>query len=389
MSRPLRIGFVIAALELAGSERQMLELAMRLPRERFDPAFLLLSRGGANAARAEAAGIPVHVIPPDIRRSQVPPPVAGARLARKALNYVRAVRAGRFDIIDAWLFHAYVLAALTRPLARVPVVVTGRRSLRPSEANGPSGRFLQRIVARRSDAIVANSPQVRDEIVLRERIDPRRVTVIRNGVVIPPLASAAERQARRAELALAPDSFVVGMVANLRPGKGHEVLIRAAAILARQRPQATFVLVGDGPLRARLDGLVHELEIADRVRFVGSVADPPRLLPAFDVFAHPSLAEGMPNAVLEAAAAARPIVATPAGGTREVVRDGQTGLLVPLDDPVTLATALDRLAAEPALRDALGLAARALVVRDFGMDRFVDAFGELYAELAERHGIAA
>jgi glycosyltransferase involved in cell wall biosynthesis len=387
MKRRLLVGFVIGALDAAGSERQMLALAERLPRDRFEPEFLLLSRPGVNAERAIAAGIPVHVIPPPIERATVSAPVVAWRTSRKVAQFIRHVRRRRYDVLDAWLFHAFVLTAGTRPLTRVPVFVAGRRSLDSSEPDGPVARALKRISFATAEAVVANSQQVLDAAggLPRQRGKSR---VIRNGVELPAPAGEAQKAAARDRLRIGTNDFAIGMIANLNPVKGHAVALEAMAEVARNRPSATLVLVGDGILRQSLTAQAGALGIADRVRFAGRIEDVPPLLPAFDAVVQASLGEGLPNSILEAAAAARPIVATAVGGTPEIVRDGETGLLIPAGDAGALATALERLIEDPGLGSRLGAAARERVATTFSMDRFVGEFGDLYLELAARAGIA-
>jgi glycosyltransferase involved in cell wall biosynthesis len=387
MSRRLRVGFVIGALDAAGSERQMLALAERLPRDVFEPEFLLLSRPGVNAERAIAGGVPVHVIPPPIERASVGAPFVAWRTSRKVAQFIRHVRRRRYDVLDAWLFHAFVLAAGTRPLTRVPVLVAGRRSLDSSEPDGPIARVLKRISFATADAVVANSQQVRDAAggLPRQR---DKVRVIRNGVELPDPAGPAVAAAARDRLDIPADAFAIGMIANLNPVKGHAIALEAMAEIARRRPSAILVLVGEGLLRSALTTRAAALGIADRVRFAGRIEDVPPLLPAFDAVVQASLGEGLPNSVLEAAAAARPIVATAVGGTPEIILDGKTGLLVPPADPGALAAAVDRLIGDPGLASRLGAAARERVAATFSMDRFVSEFGDLYLELAARAGVA-
>lgn len=386
MTRRLRVGYVIGALSASGSERQILALAERLPRDRFEPEFVLLSRADVNADRAAAAGIPIHVVPPPIRRASTRPPAALWRTWQKALNFVRLVRRRRYDVVDAWLFHAYVLAALTRPATRVPILVTGRRSLASAEPHDRRARWLKRLSLFMSDAVVANSPQVLADAAALGSGPTGRLRLIANGVEIPELRADAGR-AVRAELGLPLDAVIFGVVANLNPGKGHDTLLEAMAALADGRPSAMAVLIGDGELRPGLELRVAELGLHDRVRFIGAVRDVMQILPAVDVVVQASHSEGLPNALLEAGAAARPIIATPVGGTTEIVRDGATGLLVPVGDPRRLAAAMGRLLDEPDLRSLLGNAARAQVAASFGMDRLVTAYSDLYLELAARRGL--
>jgi glycosyltransferase involved in cell wall biosynthesis len=149
--------------------------------------------------------------------------------------------------------------------------------------------------------------------------------------------------------------------ARLHQQKGHAYLLTAAALV----PDATFVLAGDGPLRAELEQRARELGVAGRCLFLGERADVPDLLAAADLFLLPSLWEGLPLSVLEAMAAGRPVVATAIGGTDEAVTDGVTGLLVPPRDPAAIAAAIARLRDDPGLAERLAAAGRARVEREF------------------------
>jgi glycosyltransferase involved in cell wall biosynthesis len=381
MTRRLRVGYVIGALAAAGSERQMLALAERLPRDRFEPEFVLLARPGENAGRATAAGIAVHVVPP-VRMGESNSVAAGARAARKAANFVRLVRRRRYDIVDAWLFQAYLLAVATRRLTHVPIVVTGRRSLASAEPNGRPARLLKRLAAAGSDAVIANSPQVAAS-------QPRssRLRVIMNGVVLPPPVQPAGVAALRAELGIPRDALVVATVATLNPGKGHDLVLEAVATLVPRHETAYVVFIGDGELRPHLEARSRELGMADRLLITGLVLDAARLLPAIDVLVHASQSEGLPNAVLEAAAAGRAIVASDVGGTPEIVADGLSGLLVPPDDRASLVVAIERVLGDADLRARLGAAAREHATTRFAMDRFVAEYAELYLGLAARRGL--
>jgi glycosyltransferase involved in cell wall biosynthesis len=184
---------------------------------------------------------------------------------------------------------------------------------------------------------------------------------------------------------IGPRDFVIGCVANLKPRKGIEDLIRAFAAVP-PNPASRLVLVGEGPLRDALVGLAAELGVAERVHFHGSDPDPTRLLAGMDLFVHPSETEGLPNAVLEAAAAGLAIVATDAGGTREIVRSGETGILVSVGGIEEMTEAITLLRCEADQRARLGAAAREHVRAAYGMERFVDETAALYRRLAARDG---
>jgi glycosyltransferase involved in cell wall biosynthesis len=374
--RRLRVAFVVASLDIGGSEHQMLRLAELLPRDRYVVDFILLSRRGALADRAERAGSKVHVIGWGGGHSPI-------RSLPDFWRLVRTLRRGRYDIVDAWLFHAYAILAVARPLCRVPILISGRRSL--SEWKRGFG-FVERVldvVARRNvDMIVANSFAVRDDVAAFEHLDRNRIRVIHNGVDDRGSMDPAARSALRSSWGIGPNELLVGCVANYKTGKGQETLIRAFGQALPSHPELRLILVGEGPLRAILERLVRDLDLGAAVRLHGAVPEATDIIGAFDIAAQASWAEGLPNAVLEAAAAGLPIVATDAGGTAEILDGGRTGICVPIGDEAAIAEALGHLCDDPALRASLGEAARAHVRAVFSAERFVAEMAALYDELA-------
>ncbi len=183
------------------------------------------------------------------------------------------------------------------------------------------------------------------------------------------------------------DDLVIGCVGRYRPVKDQALLVDAVARLVPDHPDLRLVIVGEGELRPQLERQVADLGVGDRVRLHGNEADPRPMYGAFDVLAQASRSEGLPNVLLEAAAAGCPIVATDAGGSGEIVVDGRTGLLVPTRDVDALAAALRRMIDDRELRRRLGSEARAHVAESFGMDRFVREYGDLYEELAAARGL--
>jgi glycosyltransferase involved in cell wall biosynthesis len=373
-----------AALEPGGAERQLTLLAAHLPADRFDVSFVVLLGMTALAQQAAAQGAALHVLDAPNRRS-APLPVYAARAARQAAAYVGVCRRERFDIVDAWLYLGYSLAALTRPLSRVPVLIAGRRSLGGYKAGfGPVERAVDAAARRAADIIVANSQAVADDTVRREGIDPSRIRVIRNGVVIPPEPTAASQRRARAMMGVDDDGAVIGCVGGFRPGKGQARVIEVMGVVNRAHPDAWLVFVGDGPERAAAEREAARSGLR-RVRFLGTVPDARPLYDGFDVVVSASDAEGLPNVVLEAAAAGRPTAATAAGGTTEVIIDGRTGLLVPCGETEALAAAVIRLLSDRDLASELGGRAREHVMRAFGVERFVAETAALYEELHANH----
>jgi glycosyltransferase involved in cell wall biosynthesis len=384
--RRLRIAYV-AGLTIGGAERQQLALAEHLPRDRFAVEFIVLGERSANARAAEALGVPVHVLG-SARRATSPLPVFALRAAGRVAAYLRTVRRGHYDIVDAWLYHAYALAALTRPVSGAPILIAGRRSLSAYKRRfGPLERILDGLARRSADVIVANSAAVVEDVVAREGIARSRLRLIRNGVVPAPELSAERRAELRAGWGVAPDALVIGCIANPRPGKGLELLVRIMGDLRAEGRAVHLVVIGEGPLRPTLEAQIAAAGLERVVILPGAVPDARPLYGAFDVVVQASEAEGLPNALLEAAAAGRAIVATAAGGTSEIVEDGRTGSLVPVGDEPALRLALARMLDEPDLRARTGDAAREHVLTTFGLERMVAETAALYEELARARGL--
>lgn len=383
---PLRILYP-ASLMLGGAERQMLLLAAHLPKDEFQVDFIMLGEWTPNADEAVAVGARAFALGLK-RRGDVPRPLHGLRFAAKIPRFVALCRQERYDIADGWLFLGSAMVAMTRPVTGIPILVVGRRSLsRYKEQFGVIERTMDVIARRSTDAIVANSEAVARDVVLREHIDRSRIRVIRNGVLIPEPMAIADRSAMRARWGAGESDLVIGVVGILKPGKGQERVMRVLGSDPTTFGGTRLVLVGDGPRRSAILDLAGSLGLDGRVTITGLVPDARPYYGAFDIVVSASEAEGLPNAVLEAAAAGNPIVATDAGGTPEIVADGETGLLVPVGDDDALGRALARMVRDPELRATLGAAARRHAADTFGVERLVRDTAALYRELAVRRGL--
>jgi glycosyltransferase involved in cell wall biosynthesis len=206
-------------------------------------------------------------------------------------------------------------------------------------------------------------------------VPSRKIVVVRNGIDVDAFPLASRR----------PTPRRVVVVANLRPEKGHDVLIRAAPYVLDRFPDASFDIVGGGPLSGELRAMASQAGVARSFTFAGHRDDVAARLAAADLFVLPSRSESSPNGVLEAMASGLPVVASAVGGVGEMIADRRTGLLAPADDPLALADCICRIMASPALAAALGDAARADVVSRYSFDAMIAAFDTLYqAELRRR-----
>jgi glycosyltransferase involved in cell wall biosynthesis len=276
-----------------------------------------------------------------------------------ALRLALLLRRERADVLHTHTpLVATILGRMSGRLARVPVVshVHIENHFPPRPLQAALYRWLDNVTARSSAALVTVSHATK-EALERQGYPRGRIAVVYNGV--------APASAEPATLDLPAGRKVVGEIARLAEVKGQRTLVRACAEL-----DVSVVLVGadleqGGAYRRLLEREAAALGMADRVTFTGYRADASALLRAFDVLALPSTIEGLPLVVLEAMAAGVPVVATPVGGVGELVRDGETGLLVPPEDPEALAAALRRLLDEPETAQRLAEAARAQVAERF------------------------
>jgi glycosyltransferase involved in cell wall biosynthesis len=227
-----------------------------------------------------------------------------------------------------------------------------------------------------TDAVVAVSRDTARQSPASAVVD---VAVIYNGV--DPPAPKRTRAEARADLGLG-EGPVALHVANFLPVKGHDILMRALALVKERGVKLTVVTAGDGAERAPIEALASKLGLGpEHVRFLGFRSDVPDLLAAADFFVLPSRMEGLPLAVLEAMSHGLPIVTTRIGGNPEVVTDGEHGLLVPIEDPAALAAALARFAEDPDLRRKLGEAGRARVAAEFSFTEMTRKYEAIYDRL--------
>jgi len=336
-----------------GGQSQAL-LLLRGLRGRGHTAELIAPADSALAERAAAAGIFVHVAAAKDRRW------GAARALRRLL------RGGSVDIVHANEAHALTAAWLARAHKRAPLVAARRVTFPLSRGYISLARY--RAAAR----IIAISQAVRERL-LAARLDPQCITVVADGVEIPPRTSDEQRRSARARWGFTPREQVLALVAPFTAEKGHALLLDAFSALRRDAPQARLLLAGDGPLSPALEAQARAANFADEVRFAGFVEDVDAVYAAADLFVFPSLSEGAGTSLLSAMAHALPVAALASGGIKEIIDDGSNGLLVQETEPAALAGATASLLTDRARAHRLGEAARETVSAKFSADRMVDA----------------
>lgn len=268
---------------------------------------------------------------------------------------LRLLREERIGLIHAHLAYASIWGALASRITGIPCVAT--LHVAPSGMGGRQGireTLLVHALNRWSKRVIAVSGSAREAWIERG-LKPSKLAVVPNGIEVEAFKPGCR------------NGKVVTTVSVLREGKGIEVLLDAVPLV----PDAQFVIVGDGPLREKLQG-------GDRVTWTGFRRDVPELLSQSDVFVLPSLGDAYPTVLLEAMAAGLPVVSTRVGGIPEIVEDGRTGILVPPGNPTALASAISGLLDSPEKREALGRAARAEAESRFSTQAWVEKLRQVY-----------
>lgn len=375
MTAPVRAGFAIDSLEPGGgTENQLILLLERLDRVRVAP-YLACLRSSPYLDRL-ARDLPVTVLDVPVFRN--------ARLAGGVRRARAWVRRERLDVVLTFFRDANVVATLGARWAGVPIV-SGRRNF--GYWHTPGEIRILRFLNRFTRCFVANSEAVREQTVRREGVSRERIVVIPNAVDVERFRPAApgERETLRAQFGFPATAPLIGCVANLRPVKGHEVVLDAFASVCARVPQARLALVGEGPLEIPLRERARALGVLDRLHFLGLRQDVPDLLRAFDVGVLASHSEGLSNALLEAMASGLPTVATAVGGNSELLQDGALGVLVPASDPAAMAAALAELLTSPDRRRRLGAAARDRVRDANSPERVLEAWHRVIESAARAH----
>jgi glycosyltransferase involved in cell wall biosynthesis len=387
-SEPIRVLRVIARLNMGGPALHVSYLTAGLAPRGYETMLVAgtLAEGEDSMSFvAEDLGIEVRKI--DALSREISP----RRDLRAVWALARIIREFRPRILHTHTAKAGAvgrMAALVAGDAAPPLVVHTfhghvlRGYFDPARTLG--FRLLECWLARHSTALIAVSPEVRDDLVALGVAPPERFAVVRLGIELEQrlaLDGDVGRDEQRRLLGISPACFVVGWVGRMAAVKRIDDVLVAFQKLCEQGVEACLCLVGDGPNRAEVERRAQALGIVRRTLFLGYQEEIAPLYAAFDAMILPSASEGTPVSAIEALAAGRPVVATRVGGVPDVVRDGVDGFLVELGDIDAMAERLRQLAADRALATRMGRAGRERVLPRYAVDRLVDDVDRLYRSL--------
>lgn len=371
-----RLLIVTTGLAYGGAETQLVRVATRLRQRGWHIEIASMLPPSAYTDQLQRHQIPVH----NLRmRRKVPDPRALLRLAA-------IIRRLRPAIVHSYMVHANLLARVCRLISPIPVLLCSARNI-------SEGGRMREWAYRLTDPLCDLTTQVcragADRYIQRCLTPAHKMLYIPNGIDCNLFApDAATRAATRAELGV-EHAFVWLTIGRLEPQKDYPNLIRAARSLAAHPLQPwRLLIVGQGVLRETIERQIATFELTDLVQLLGVRTDIPALLNAADAFVLASAWEGMSNALLEAASAGLPIVATNVGGNSEIVLHEQTGFLTPPSNPEALAESMRRLMQLPSPeRHTMGQVGRSHVMANFDIERIVDRWEQLYNQLLVQKGI--
>lgn len=356
--------FLITSLDFGGAEAQLTRVAIRLAQAGWNISVSSLLPPVAYAEQLREAGIPVHSL--GMTRG-VPSPAA-------LTGFIRLLQRQRPAVLVTFMYHANLLGRLAGRFTGVPVV----SSIRNENFGGPSRDRLLRFTDPLAKATTINSRLAAQAVLARRVVPAHKLHVIPNGLDVSLYRAGSETRARlRNELGLPEEVFVWLAAGRLEKQKDYPTLLHAFASLPRE-PAAALLIAGHGSLAGELASLAGKLGLADRVTFLGARTDMPELLAASDALVLSSAWEGLPNVVMEALAAGKPVVATRVGGVAELVTEGETGFLVTAGAASSLADALASLMLLPAARrQELGDAGRKRITEEYGIESVVNRWQAL------------
>jgi glycosyltransferase involved in cell wall biosynthesis len=372
---------VITKLELGGAQEVALQVVSGLDRGRFR-AVLMAGPGGLLLDEAKTLpGVEVRIIPSLVRE------IHPFKDLRALVQLIRAFRQLRPAIVHTHSSKAGIIGRLAAWMAGVPAIVHTIHGYGITPGQAPWTRRIliavERLVGHVTTFWIAVSNADLNQGLQWRLFTKRTVLLTRPGIDPKPFALIAKggvRDRLRLEFGAGPSSILIGTVSCLKPQKAPEDFVRVAALIAQEFPEARFVLAGDGELRDRVEQLVRENRLCDRFRLLGWRRDIPLLMSALDVFALTSRWEGLPCVLLEARAAAIPVVATDVGGAREAIEEGVHGWLCPVGDIEGMARQVGRILREGGR--AARLAGRSEPFpEEFTISETVRRYQELYKRL--------
>jgi glycosyltransferase involved in cell wall biosynthesis len=373
----INILYCIDTLEgVGGTEKHLLCLIKGLNKEKFNCVVCNFNeKEGPIVAEIKKVGFPVYTMPLKI--------LYGLKSLKQGFKLRKILKENHVYIMQSFHFKSDTFAAIVAKISGVPIIISSRRDLGDLKPN--LHLLLNRFVNIFVDRFITVSDAVKKRISRKEGISPKKITTLYNGVDLSKFNGIylATKNSIKTSFNISNTDIVVGYVANFRPEKGYDTFIKAIPLITQTNSNIVFIAVGDGPLFGFYKQLAKELGVSSRVIFTGYRNDIRELLSIMDIFCIcSSSTEGFSNAILEAMAMQKPIIATKVGGNSEAIINEKNGFLIPPNDPAKLAEALLKLCDNPDLMVRIGKESRRRVIENFSLEGMIRKTEDLYIELA-------
>jgi L-malate glycosyltransferase len=371
LTKSIRVGFVMHKMQVAGAEVLVAEMIRQL-KGRIEPTIFCLDAIGEIGEQLRDEGVRVVVL------NRKPGRDWGV-----AYRLRDSIREHSIQVVHAHQYSPFFYAALAKILnrGRFKLIFTEHGRHYPDHVS-PVRRAVNRLMLdHTADAVNAVCQFAADAVCKVDGFRGNRIEVIENGIDINRYHMLEEIRDAKMALGLDPTRRHVGLIARFHPVKDHPMAIQAFSRVAKQLPDVDLLLVGDGPDRPKMEALVGELDLVNRVQFLGIRRDIPRILQALDLFLLTSVSEAASLTLMEAMAAGRPVVVTEVGGNPEIIRDGQEGFLVPRGDHLAAASKIIHILQNPTQSRMMGQAAWRRARDLYDLNKTIRRYHSLYRRL--------
>ena len=357
-----------------GAETVFIDLATRLPKDKYRSVVVIRGKGWVYDELCRRGVQPILL------------DAKGSFNLRYLLGLRKIIRNEGVDLIQSHLLGTNLYCSLAGLLTGTPVVATFHGVVDIGE-NERFKRLKFGVIEAGASCVVAVTDSLRDDILNRTLLNPQKISVIYNGIDTAGFMRPRSR-ALRQKYGWSEDEIIIGSLGNIRPAKGYDGLLRAAAFLERGSHSYRFVIAGQGKggLYEDLLALRNKLGLDEKVQFLGFIDDAADFLANIDLFLSSSISEGLPLSAIQAMVAALPIVATRCGGYEGLITDRENGILVDVEDPQAIADAIEMVVADTSLQKTLSENARKHAVSAFDIQVMLDAYEQVYKRLMSTEG---
>lgn len=374
MKKKIKIGFINYSLDIGGVETLILEIGKRLNRDIFEPSIFVFEKNGKLRKEYINYGIPVI----EVEKSKGFDWILPFRLSR-------ILKKHNINIVHTHNPSNWFYGCIAANIAGIPIVHT--------EHSNHYGLHIKRweliesILSKFTDSITTVAENLKRRMVTRSHINSLDIRVIHNAIDLAVFNVKIDKYKVKSDLSLPENNMIIGNIARFCEQKDHRTLLKAFKLISENMRNINLLLVGNGPLKAEMEDIVRDLQIRDKVKFLGDRRDIPNLLKIIDIFVLSSKREGLPVVLLEAMASGLPIVATSAGGNSEVVIDGETGVIVPTQDPERLAEAICKVISDEKRAKEMGERGQKRIKECFTFEHMIDEYEKIYNSVGRRRRI--